>query len=92
MSTSLKSATDIIISSKATPPRCNRSIQISENQPSIHDRLEAATGLNGDTLTGQLADQDLAVVDIPDDAGLTARECPHHFDCDGIRCDPGVSD
>ena len=55
---------------------------MTENQPSIHDRLEAATGLNGDTLTGQLADQDLAVVDIPDDAGLTARECPHHFDSD----------
>lgn len=29
---------------------------------------------------------------IPDDAGLTARECPHHFDCDGIRCDPTVGD
>ena len=73
-------------------PPTGRTIPMTENQPSIHDRLEAATGLNGDTLTGQLADQDLAVVDIPDDAGLTARECPHHFDCDGIRCDPGVSD
>ena len=80
----------------ATPPTpsppTGRTIPMTENQPSIHDRLEAATGLNGDTLTGQLADQGLAVVDIPDDAGLTPRECPHHFDCDGIRCDPGVSD
>lgn len=24
--------------------------------------------------------------DIPDDAGLTAYECPTHFDCDGSRC------
>lgn len=35
---------------------------MTDTQPSIHDRLEAATGLNGDTLRGQLADQGLTVV------------------------------
>ena len=47
-----------------TPTR--KDVPMTDAQPSIHDRLEAATGLNGDTLRGQLADQGLTVVDVGD--------------------------
>ena len=60
-----------------TPTR--KDIPMTDTQPSIHDRLEAATGLNGDTLRGQLADQGLTVVvdeTITDPAQIRATDEP----------------
>lgn len=63
---------------------------MTDTQPSIHDRLEAATGLNGDTLRGQLADQGLTVVvdeTITDRAAI--RDSADEREPERVCCDGG---